>query len=510
MRPSFDSCPVEVVHEIFRYLDLDAVRNLRLSCRTLAAKSSSSRHIAAFFYSKNIELTEQALHTCAEATQAGGLPCLVRELTLSGPASSNAPRKTLEEREQSRQRNIRLLSRLFNHLAKYGPTGRLASLSLEVAIAPDLIESHQPTNSLRVFTWKPVWTTAVDAFYTTCGALAASQLQIESLNVFNNTGQQRTSLPCDVLSRVDWNSQGLARALLSLRSLSISMSNRVSKFGTVVDGEEVVSDSDISEDPEDDDYNDNDDKGEGEGEEEGEEEEEEEEGEDDEDEDEDDVINTLPPRSPSYQRMEQRMGQRVIAWDKSDFTGLASLFQVLKQLESFEMHYFLLGGNFRGLPDMNWSHENHLQSLVKLDSLPNLTRCKLRGVYARETDLLAFIKRTGVRELSLEVIHLCSGTFKSIFDHCSSAASPMRKVYFDVLYEMNSPHHLVFFYGPGHWSQHGHAWPRSGGESLERASDDIKEPISYDTDMSGRGPWGTPYMMQWIEFLRREYGNTYY
>lgn len=159
---------------------------------------------------------------------------------------------------------------------------------------------------------------------------------------------------------------------------------------------------------------------------------------------------------------------------------------------------------------MNWFHENHLQSLVKLDSLPNLTRCKLRGVYARETDLLAFIKRTGVRELFLEVIHLCSGTFKSIFDHCASAASPMRKVYFDVLYEMNSPHHLVFFYGPGHWSQHGHAWPRSGGESLERASDDIKEPISYDTDMSGRGPWGTPYTMQWIEFLRREYGNTYY
>lgn len=225
-----ENCTIDVIYEIINHLEPDAISNLRLSCKTLAIKSSSSYRVKALFRSKHVELTEQALRACAEGTQAGGLCCLVKELTLNSIAGGDdAPRRTRQGRVQLWRKNKdSLLSQSFIALKRNGPTGRLASLSLEVAVPPDL--KARLANARAEYDWRPLSEAAVDTFYTTFRALATSQLRIESLNMFNGPGQQRCSLPCNALSGVDWDGEGLTESLSSMRSLSISLSNRVSKF----------------------------------------------------------------------------------------------------------------------------------------------------------------------------------------------------------------------------------------------------------------------------------------
>ncbi|OBT78227.1 hypothetical protein VF21_03016 [Pseudogymnoascus sp. 05NY08] len=397
-----ENCTFDIINEIVNHLEPDAIRNLRLSCKTLSIKSSSTHGVKALFQSKHVELTERALRACAEGTQAGGLYCLIKELALTSIAGGDgdAPRRTRQGRLQIwRENKDSLLSQSFIALKRNGPTGRLASLSLKVAVPADLKANIQPANARAAYDWRRLSEAAVDAFQTTFRALATSQLRIESLNLFNGPGQQRRSLPSNALSKVDWDSEGLTESLSSMRSFSISLSNRVFKF------------------------------------------------------DEDEYGHVIADNGTT--RGSQRNhhdGEDVsIAQYERNFTGLASLFQLLKNLESFELHYFRLRGELQGLPSpRDWCHERLLQHLVTLNSLPNLTRSTLRGIYATEANLLAFIKRTRVSELSLQSVTLSSGTFRSIFDYCTSAATSITKLDFDVLYEMGArPAHMVLFLGAG-------------------------------------------------------------
>ncbi|KFY85318.1 hypothetical protein V500_08507 [Pseudogymnoascus sp. VKM F-4518 (FW-2643)] len=432
-----ENCTVDVIYEIISHLEPDAIRNLRLSCKTLAIKSSSSYHVKALFQSKHVELTEQALRACADIARGG-----------------DAPRRTRQGRVQLWRKNKdSLLNQSFIALKRNGLTGRLASLSLEVAVLPDLKASLQQ-NARAVYDWRPLSEAAVDTFHTTFRALATSQLRIESLNMFNGPGQQRCSLPCNALSGVDWDGEGLTESLSSMRSLSISLSSRVSKFDEDED-RHVITD------------------------------------------------NGTTRRSRIYHHDNEDVS---IAQDERNFTGLASFFQLLKNLESFELHYFRRRGELQGLPSpMDWRHDRLLQRLVTLNSLPNLTRSTLRGIYATESDLLAFIKRTRVSELSLENVILSSGTFRSIFDYCTSAATSITKLNFDVLYEMGSqPRPMVMFLGPRR-SRFGYDEVGLGSESLERGGDDINQPISYHTPILP--PIRSPVMSSFVAFQRVEYGN---
>jgi hypothetical protein len=65
----------------------------------------------------------------------------------------------------------------------------------------------------------------------------------------------------------------------------------------------------------------------------------------------------------------------------------------------------------------------------------NLKRMELRGLYVREEDLLAFIQRTAVRKLSMVKVVMCSGSFRSVFDYCTSDAAGIEKLHFDELLE---------------------------------------------------------------------------
>ncbi|KFY20160.1 hypothetical protein V491_03940 [Pseudogymnoascus sp. VKM F-3775] len=457
MGSCLERCPAEVINAIVESIELHDIKticNLRLACRNLAAKTFSSHRFQALFKSKHVELKEQALCHFDQGTQAGGLRCLIQNLTSSGFASGDKPRRTRtwkDKKLSSRQRNISLLSHAFDALAKNGPTGKLESLSLEVTISLDLQNRHQPKRAHASFDWRHVWMAAVDTFLTTLPALAGSRIQIESLTVFNRPEQQRCSLPCDVLANLDWDTPGLPKALSSVQALSISLSNRVFKT----------------------------------------------------DEFEDEDARGVDPDDGGHLHQDISIAQ-----DETNFTGLANLLKLLPHLKSIDWHYFRLRGELQHLPP--WSperrHERLLQHVVELATLPSLTQCSLRGVYARETDLLAFIKRTGAAQVRLVNLHLVSGTFRSIFDYCTSAAAPVTEVYFDNLSEPTPQSPQVRFFGRA-WSRLGFSEEGYYCRSLAQSGKDIKRHIRYDAPLLG--PEDSPALREWHAFQYREYGNAY-
>jgi hypothetical protein len=81
--------------------------------------------------------------------------------------------------------------------------------------------------------------------------------------------------------------------------------------------------------------------------------------------------------------------------------------------------------------------EGLLQLTAEMDTPPKLRWIELRGLYVREEEPLAFIRRTGVRKLFMYKVFMSSGSFRSVFDYCTSDAAYMEELYFNELFEGN-------------------------------------------------------------------------
>jgi hypothetical protein len=118
--------------------------------------------------------------------------------------------------------DVSLLSEAFRNIVANSRTGKLLSLSLEVVVYRDDAEQRLPP--LEGGGWRFIWQSAADTFHTALRSLAASNLLIEKLNIFNDRQLQRCSLPFNEVGSIDFEHKGLATSLASLKSLSVSFS----------------------------------------------------------------------------------------------------------------------------------------------------------------------------------------------------------------------------------------------------------------------------------------------
>ncbi|KAH7191332.1 hypothetical protein DER44DRAFT_850469 [Fusarium oxysporum] len=449
-----ESCPEPVVECIAQLLDLDDIRNLRLSCKSLALKSSQY-HFRTFFRSKHVNVTVDALRIFSEGIQAGGLRCLIQYLYLVGIVKECESRKSgrhndWQKEETRKTHEANLLSQAFNGLAKCSKDGSLRLLTLRVAIVRNGEETALPANpGPLVPLQKSLWPCTMHTFDTVVSALAASSLRIDGLDIFSEPNIRRPSLASDQINAIDWNDSGFAKSLGTLRSLSISLSTRVFAFRRVLqDNKQDVG------------------------------------------------------RSSKNDAAEVQAE----AEDENDFVGLSRLIRLCNQLENLETDYLRIPMGYSALVG-HFYYETILQRIVELDRLPILKRCKFSGISAKETDLLGFIQRTRVRELSLEKMILCTGTFRSTFDYCTSRAASMTKLHFDTLYETSyeGPHRekMIFFAGGGK-SRIGFP-SASATERLDREGESVGISITYYT--SPRTPIDNPWIPEWRRFRRAEDGR---
>lgn len=449
MVSSLENCSPEIIECIVVLLSLRDIRRLRLSCKSLAWKCSQ-HHFKSFFLLKHVELTDNALQAFADGIKAGGLPCLLQDLVLIGIANEKHNGPDYAPKDPS------LLCQAFKGLATNEKIGKLRSLSLRVEVDCENRGKQVPCTVIADFLWERVWKSAADTFQLTFRALAESGLPIESLDIFNGIRQQQCSLASDHFDKINWTEPGLATSLAHVRSLSISLSNRALKFYEDRD-EDHAKDEETSED---------------------------------EDEDETDASDP-PEREESVIRAE--------AEDEGNFKGLPKLFQLLTQLQSFELHYL----HIHSFSELNLRHEKLLQCLAESETLPKLHSCSLCGISAREEDLLMFITRTSVRDLSLKTVRLRSGSFRSIFDFCISEKANMTRLYFDALYEAERG--MAHFVGPGR-SAIGYDPLTTGSEMLERQGDEIKRHITYH--FPPPRPMGNPRLSRWRGQQRLLYTAT--
>ncbi|KAL4985101.1 hypothetical protein BDW68DRAFT_189909 [Aspergillus falconensis] len=201
------------------------------------ALGSSGSHFKSYFQCKHVDLTEHALRDFVEETKPGRTGRLLQDLVLIGVVNNtenegteNTPigpeeqakaqldlsvlmqRQILSERMRESGTDVRLLTEAFGNLIADGRSPGLQPLSLQVT-------------SGTGGSWTLIWRAAGDTFHTALGALAASRMPVERLDIYNC--QQRCSLACTELSAIDFECKGLATSLATLRTISISYSDRI-------------------------------------------------------------------------------------------------------------------------------------------------------------------------------------------------------------------------------------------------------------------------------------------
>ncbi|KFY14480.1 hypothetical protein V491_06034 [Pseudogymnoascus sp. VKM F-3775] len=153
--------------------------------------------------------SSEQLHQAIFMTQWQGFGCLLEHPTLVGLPKSRNPKDTAMLLGQT-MKNLRL-----GLAYGYPPS---ISLVIEDGVK---YEGHRLTNDSC--NWKSVWETAGECFEATMQALSASELPIESLDVFSSV--TCCSLSLDRLVTI--GELNLSASLQQLKQLSISLSHHM-------------------------------------------------------------------------------------------------------------------------------------------------------------------------------------------------------------------------------------------------------------------------------------------
>lgn len=460
MPPSLQGCPIEVVEHIVELLDLADIRNLRLSCATLATKGSTGS-FSNFFESLCVDLTADSLPSFAKATQTDSPLCKVHSLHLAGiirdPDDSTTPSWERKFNCSAQTENeVQLLSQAFDGLAKYNKDGILPSLSLRIVVLKRNNKRDMPCSTGRGYPLRSLWQCTVNSFNTAIRALAASKLRVRQMNLFNERDMQNCSLSCDQLNMFDWADASLVDSLAAVTTLSISLTDRIFAFN---EDEEI--------DEESSDY-----------------------GSEDED----------ANRQPTQRDAEIMRGSR----QESNFSGLANLIAACPSLDDFELHYLSIMWPKKRLFD-NFPRQDILRHLAGLDNPPLLRRCRIRGATVKDMDLLNFIRRSRVPEVSIEVVSLEKGTLRPIIDFCISESASVAKLHIDTVFEKSEEGYtgLVHFLDEGKSRKYGGKF-EVGTEILNREGVNRTRPVTYYV----RRPVaeGNPIISEWNTLRRVEYG----
>jgi len=354
-----EEMPNEVFEGIAVCLDLADICSLRVCSRVISAKATQE-HFKSFFISKRVEVIESAFDDFVAATHNGGLGCLVQNLVLVGLADCTTdPAGPVDESEDTLTLTAALDAALRN-VRKYRRRGQLQCLTLEVRVCYDgPAQRLLPSEAIIVTprkelmrpsreTAKAVWRAAETLWDIAVNVLREAELPILALHAFDGPNMQACSLAAPQL-----NLPGLAdgtydATLSSLEVLSMSIS---SVWVPDYPVDELQYEEDDVEDP-----------------------------------------------GPSEDEVAQEQAR---AEALSNYNGLANLLKHCLKLRDLDLHYFKMQP-YHMFRDVSIDHERLFEQVALLDDLPRLQRCSLRGVIARENDLLTVVRRMRPRRLTFD------------------------------------------------------------------------------------------------------------
>ena len=184
------------------------------------------------------------------------------------------------------------------------------------------------------------------------------------------------------------------------------------------------------------------------------------------------------------------------AADEGNFIGLASLLRHCHQLADLELFHYRLMPTAR----VDLHSERFLQRIAETAPLSLLQNLTLRGFAVRDQDMLALAKNAPLRKVSLENVGVTSGSFRSVFDYCTSDAAGIERLQFDDLFETG----LIQFDEPGKLKFC--AWDTPRSNTLDRSGAEVRQAIFYEVPQ-GHVP-DNPALRRWRQERRRVYGPT--
>lgn len=517
-----------MIQMVADHLPLDDIFNLRLTSRTLAARSMGSKFLNRVRRMKEIDLLPGPLRDFSERIThlSGAVAAAVQDICIVGIAKQgelrwppHLPRPPDDDAsdghakeagtdgsgtadtsigagatEDAWAEELELLTQLFNQLAQCRDDEPLESLTLRVCVI--LSPSGERTVPVKEANHcfgraapcsKSVWQCTVYSFLTTMRALAASSLRIRRLNMFNQDDMQMCGLPRRQLNRVDWGvGGGLAESLEPLTALSLSICTplyldigtfrgKTPEPGPDENGQRVW---------------------------------------------------RPPPQETSGIDTDNGWdlvpGTRdeldQVASDELEISGVAKIIALCKHLDDLDLRYVRINSNRRH-HTIGFGSERILQSvLASIKSsggpCPRLKRLRLGGLSMWHDDLIEFLKTTGVGELSLLSTFLFkTGHVKDVvrrpplLDYLSSAEARLTYLHLDNIWYSGSPgskpgNRLCFLNDAG--------GPRTETSALdtrtyERRGDGVREDIVLMEGRQRRPP-GSGYYMRWCQARLTRYG----
>lgn len=494
---TLEGLPNEIVETVVGYLDLQSIGSLRHTSRTLAAKATQDR-FKSFFKSKHVDITRPSLQAFVEAMRPGHLGCLLQNLTLVGIVNNTimlaklaAKAKEIEderdeesedgegddEDEEGKEDNeesveslarelailvqrqedfddmheagtdVELLRQAFTNLKANG-NSEISSVSLAIEIyREDPVKRVQP-GDFKAGSWKMIWQCAAETYRTALLSWGASGPHINQLQVYE--GIQRCSLAGNEIDTLDFTEAGLVDALSSLRSLSMSLSDKIVEL--------TATDIGDTGDPS------------------------------------DSVDWEAAEETRPVEEVQDEVDRQ------SNYKGLTILLQQCPRLESLTLHHFKLDTQPM-MPEINFHRYLYMEHIAEKAHLPRLKALTLRGILINAKALLSFVKQApALSTISLQHVGLRQATFRDFFDYCTSDRTQLERLYFDDLHDAG----LVLFEEPGGPE------PTLGnipcGNTLDRSGAEVRKPIRYRYPQADYLLIGNPFLATWRSDIRKEYG----
>lgn len=193
---------------------------------------------------------------------------------------------------------------------------------------------------------------------------------------------------------------------------------------------------------------------------------------------------------------------RALRMQQTSFEGLGRLIRLSPKLESLHLHWYNTFQQRTDLEDMEERYRSRAQNfrtLAETAYLPCMKKLVLRGVYVTEQTLLQILCGAPIKDFSMEEVHVRDGTFRPIFDYCTSSEASMERLFFDDLWECGH----VMFEDEG-VLKFPYSRRLSGGQTLERTGEEVGKPIRYG--FPGGRPLGSPQAYVWRLKRQRDYG----
>lgn len=206
---SLPSLPPELIAHIAGLLCLHDVVSLRLTNRAISSMTTHTPSFLVHFKSHTISLKAKSLRQLVHMTSTKhSLGCALQDCTIVGIVQEGGDAD--EEQDTDLQS---ILTEAFTNLKQHSAAGRLASLSLRVAL-----ESWEA----GFYAWRPVWDAARRTFALVTTALRSSGLSVTGhLDLFGNV--RGCSLACDAFLSFG-RDPDFGSVLKGLKQLTLSLS----------------------------------------------------------------------------------------------------------------------------------------------------------------------------------------------------------------------------------------------------------------------------------------------